>query len=212
MLVHKNIRKKFLFGGFTLLLVVSLIVGTFFINSKSVSTSCQADYPSLPSPMLAETVPFSLNEQILNSKLVVDASVIAVMKDEERSYIPEAGSAEAMIDAKFGNGVHTFTVRPVILKVNEILKGSSDSEITIYISPIALDCSPNFKLEDRLIFMLSQDDQGKYFPTTAQDGFYYISKDNKIYPAMVTNFLEKYSGISLNDFKNTISIEKGADK
>jgi len=98
----------------------------------------------------------------------------------------------------------TFFIRPVIFSVNESIVGSAKAQITMYISPIALDCSPKFAKGDRMILMLCEDEDGSYYPTTFQESYFYISKDKRVYPAFLTDEYKIYSGRSLSKFRKDI--------
>ena len=168
-------------------------------------TSSQSDYPELPTSGLVCEQPASLSDQIQESSLIVDATVSRVLEDEEREYVPEKGSAEEKMFKKAGTTRDQFTVRPIELNINETLKGHpKDKKIMMYIPPVALESSPAFKTGDRLVFMLNPYIDGGYSSVTMQDGYYYVSEDDRVYPAKVTELLQKESGKKLKDFRSEI--------
>lgn len=127
------------------------------------------------------------------------------LPEETRKDTPESGSFEAKVDAKLGKSGSEYSVRPVMLNIRETLKGkASSNQITMYITPAALDCAPNFKKGDRLIFMLSEYPGGGYASVSLQQAYFYVSSDSKIYPAVVTDKLKGESGKSLRDFETEI--------
>jgi hypothetical protein len=155
--------------------------GTILVCSMLLyHSSRQSNYPILLTPTAVATIDTSLDDQVSASSLIVDATVVNVLPDEVREYIPQKGSAEAKIYQKRGISETQYSIRPVKLKVNDTLKGEgADQTITIYLTPAELDCSPNFKAGDRMVFMLTQYIGGGYTATTLQDGYYYVSADNK---------------------------------
>jgi hypothetical protein len=174
---------------------------TPFLSAKA---SKQSDYPVLPVPAQADTVNLSLNTQVSASSLVVDATVVNVLDETTEKYTPESGTFEANVNKKLDKTYSEFKERPVVLKINDTLKGTPSSQtITMYIGPFALDCSPAFKTGDRLVFMLAYG-SGEYYATTLQQSYFYISDDNKIYPAVPTDKLKGYSGDNVDDFKQEI--------
>lgn len=168
-------------------------------------TSRQSDYPDLPEPGLVCEQPASLSDQVQDASLIADATVLRVLEEEEREYVPEKGSTEEAIYKKAGAAKDIYTVRPIELNINETLKGHpKDKKIMMYIPPVALDSSPAFKSGDRLVFMLNPYIDGGYSSVTMQDGYYYVSEDDRIYPAKVTELLQKESGKKLKDFRSEI--------
>lgn len=188
--------------------VVIVGIASLLIAHSLTRASAQSDYPKLSAPAsisFAGSPDTTLTQQVSNSKLVVDATVVKVLPDETRVFTPEKGSGEAKIYKKKGISSSTYTVRPVELKINDTLKGSSKSDtITMYLTPVEMDSSPDFKTYKHLVFMLSDYISGGYTPTTLQDGYYYISDDNKVYPAVNSNKLKTYSGVTVDDFKRDI--------
>ena len=118
------------------------------------------------------------------------------------------GQAEKAIAKKTGQGDQVLTFGAIRFKVNEILLGSCDNELTLSISPFAIDSSPNFRPGDRMILFLFQDLSGNYFSVSMQDSYYYVAKDSKVYPAVVSDQLKQYSGQGLGPFKSSINALK----
>ncbi len=171
-----------------------------FMNHRS---SNQSDYPILPPCSAGISVLSTLSDQVKESDLVVDATVVSILPDETHTYSPESGSTEAAINDKAG-GADTFYVGSVIFSINEVIIGSAKAQITMCISPIALDCSPKFKKGDRMILMLVEAEDGSYYPTTLQQSYYYISEDKRVYPALLTKENKKDSGRKLGGFVKKI--------
>lgn len=184
--------------GITILLIGALALWVFLIPHSK-----QSDYPELSHPSLVLTIDTTLEEQMQATDLAINATVVEVKAEETKQYIPEKGSAEEKIQQKNGTDF-TFRMLPIELKINEVLAGDFSSDtITIYISPFAIDCIPEFKPGDQAVFLLT-DYGDTYGPTTLQDSFFYIAKDNKVYPANYTEALKKTSGIRLSDLKTMI--------
>lgn len=189
-------------------LAAAITVSVFALNARH--SSSQSDYPTLPEPQNAETIVTSLGDQVKASSLIVDATVAEVLPDETREFTPEKGSVDEKIFAENGMQSAKYTVRPIKLNIVSTMKGKSDGEtVTLYIPPAGLDCAPQFKKGDRLVFMLSSYADG-YTGTTLQDGYYHVSADSKIYPAVVTDQLKAQSGRKLDDFENEIKTLAGA--
>ena len=183
--------------------------GWFLLNPQAAKAngkgSKQSDYPTLPMPAQFEERYVGVDRLVQDSTLIVDATVEKVLPEETRKDTPESGSFEAKVDAKLGKSGSEYRVRPVMLNIRETLKGKASSDqITMYIPPMALDCSPNFKKGDRLIFMLSEYPGGGYAALTTQQAYFHVSSDSKIYPAVVNDKLKGESGKSLRDFENEI--------
>ena len=120
------------------------------------------------------------------------------------------GSPEEAINDKSGTGddSSTFPLGAIRLKVNDVLLGSVGDEVIMYISPFAIDAAPDFKPGDRLMFFLFKNVSGKYFSASFQDAYYYVSKDSRVYPAVVTDQLKQYSGKGLGPFKSSVNAIK----
>ena len=155
-------------------------------QAPAVKPSSQNDYPELPIPGLIHLRPTSLVDQVDLSTLIVDATVAEVKPVENRVSITP------------------YQVQPIYLTVNEKLMGADDSkQILMYITNIQLGCVPDFQPGDRLIFMLSEYEDG-YASPMVNTGFYYVAADDKVYPARVTEELRSHSGQSLSSFKSEI--------
>ena len=187
-----------------IILGAAILLGIFLLH-RPIKTSSQSDYPTLPAPALADEAETSLSDQVSDSDLIVDATVVKVLPDETRIFKPQRGTAEVQLYAEQGISGSPLQLRPVELKINRVLKGGSgEKNITMYILPMGLDCSPDFKTGDRLVFMLRKYIVGGYSPAELQSGFYHIAADNRVYPAVVNNLLKDQSGRSLSDFENDI--------
>ena len=155
-------------------------------QAPAVKPSSQDDYPILPIPPTIQLRPISLVDQVDLSTLIVDATVAEVKPVENRVSITP------------------YQVQPIYLTVNEKLMGADDSkQILMYITNIQLGCVPDFQPGDRLIFMLSEYEDG-YASPMVNTGFYYVAADDKVYPASVTEKMRSHSGQSLNGFKSEI--------
>ena len=155
-------------------------------QAPAVKPSSQDDYPILPIPPTIQLRPISLVDQVDLSTLIVDATVAEVKPVENRVSITP------------------YQVQPIYLTVNEKLMGADDSkQILMYITNIQLGCVPDFQPGDRLIFMLSEYEDG-YASPMVNTGFYYVAADDKVYPARVTEELRSHSGQSLSRFKSEI--------
>lgn len=172
--------------------------------ATKIKKSSQSDYPTLSVPAQVECVTLGLNELVAGSSLIVDATVVEVLPDEKKEYNPDSSVSQAY--AKRGVFQTQYTVKPVVLHINQVIKGNlTDKEITMYLAPVQIDCAPKFKTGDRLVFMLNPYVIGGYSPSTCQQSYYYVSNDNKIYPALLSNESKNISGMSLNNFVSNIN-------
>lgn len=203
-----NIKKK----QVLCVAVAAVLILSGCSAKKNVKSSSQSDYPTLP-PVQFEEREASVDSLVGYSTLIVDATVQNVLPDERRTEIPESGSFEENVDKKLGKSSDEYTVRPIELKINETLKGNAPSDtITMYIPPLNLDCAPKFKAGDRLIFMLHEYPGGGYAAISAQQAYFYVAQDDKVYPAVVNDKLKSESGKSLSTFKKEIHQFAEADK
>jgi len=182
-------------------------------QSAPVPASSQDDYPVLPAPALAMTIPTSLTDQIATATLVVDATVKQVLPDVTKTVDVKPGSAEDMANQKAGHtGSDTVTFGAVAFTVNDVLLGSIGSSLVMEISPYAMGCVPDFRPGDRMVLFLYQPSDGSYRSVSMQDSYWYVAKDQKVYPAVVTDKLKEYSGKGLGPFKSQINQIKDALK
>jgi len=191
-------RVRRLWIGVGLVAALGLLAGC---GSAPMRTSAQSDYPVLPEPDFVTTVPTTLAQQATDATLIIDATVAKVLPNETVKVNLDPNSPEGKINQKTGTGATTVTYGVISLKVGDVLKGSADQSITMRISPLALDCAPQFKAGDRLMLFLAKNLNGDYFSVSLQDAYWYIASDSRVYPAVVTDQLRQYSGITLKAFE-----------
>ncbi|MDR0285364.1 MAG: hypothetical protein LBI33_10830 [Propionibacteriaceae bacterium] len=157
---------------------------------------------------MAVTLPTTLTDQVRLSSLIVDATVKRVLPAEPRVINIVPGSAEAQINAKTGGSETTAAFGEIEFTVNEVLKGDAGESLVMDISPLADGCAPEFTPGDRFVLFLFQNDEGHLFSVALQDAYWYVAKDARVYPAVVTDQLKTYSGKGLGPFKSAINAIK----
>jgi len=187
--------------------VIALVSGC--TSGTPIRTSSQADYPVLPEPDFITTVPLSLSEQVTGASLIVDATVARVLPDETVPLNVDPNSPEGQINAKIGADPTTITYGVISFRVGQVLKGTAAQTVTMKISPLARDCSPDFQPGDRLVLMLAKSANGDYFSVAIQDAYWYVASDLRVYPAVVTDQLRQYSGTTLASFEASVKNVRG---
>ena len=168
-----------------------------------LKASSQSDYPELHTPTFALMVDLSFPEYVDCAELIVDATVEEVLPEKTVTYTPEPGSGEEKEQEKWGTE-YVFQQLVFKLKVNEVWAGTLDSDsVTLYIPPLLQDSVPDFQPGDRMVFFLETLHDG-YSPSSTKGSIYYIAHDNKIYPTLLADTLEDYSGKRLRDFKRDV--------
>jgi len=172
---------------------------------SSVRPSSQSDYPVLPEITTVLEIPTSLADQVNTASLIIEATVLQRLPDEEAPLNIDPDSPEATIAAKQGIDGNSATFGAVSFKVNKVLKGTAADAITMKISPFALGSVPDFQPGDRMILFLAPNINGDYFSVALQEAYWYVAADSKVYPAVATDQLKQYSGESLSKFKSAIT-------
>ena len=177
--------------------------------------SSQSDYPVLPqiAAMFSSRKIIDLKDLIHSADLVVVGTVIEVQPAEDVVYIPVSGSPEAMIQDKIesqaGQKVTSAPVTrfPVKIRIEDILKGSSDTtEVVLIRSSFTMDATPVLTENMRMIFFLNkQVTLETYVTTSLGESYFYISEDQRVYPAALTDAVESTSGMKLDTFKHKIN-------
>ena len=172
---------------------------------SSVQPSSQSDYPVLPKIVNVIEVPTSLADQVNTASLIIDATVLQRLPDEEAPLSIDPDSPEATIAAKQGTDGYSATFGAVSFKVNKVLKGTAADTVTMKISPFALGSVPDFQPGDRMILFLAPNINGDYFSVALQEAYWHVAADSKVYPAVATDQLKQYSGEGLGAFKSAIN-------
>jgi len=181
-------------------------------NQSDVPSS-QSDYPALADIRTVSSFPSTLADQVEWADVIVDATVVQVLPDRVNTYVPEPGSAEEQINQKIGNTAPIIiTLGAVQFTTNDVLKGTVSSPFTMTISDLAKGCVPDWQPGDRMLLFLTADTDGTFYSVSLQDAYWYVAKDQKIYPAVVTDKLKEYSGKGLGPFKSEINQIKNALK
>ena len=171
----------------------------------AVKPSSQEDYPVLPFPELMSYRAPDLATQVNDATLIVDATVDEVKPVETRVFVPEEGTGEKAIYDKQGIGFSTYQVQPIYFTVNDKLMGTDSSErILLYLKNYQVGgYAPDFQPGDHFILLLCEYEDG-YQTMAAQEGFFYVAADDKVYPARVSEKTRSHSGQSLSSFKSEI--------
>ena len=171
--------------------MLPLVVGACLLAGCAgapVEASAQSDYPILCAPFNVLSLAQTLEEQVAAASVIVEATVVDWLPYETRTIS--------------GSGVVFGFVR---FEATSTLKGHISREFTITIASAVVHCTPNFAPGDKFMLFLVQDDTGEWYSVGLQDAYWYIAADNKVYPAVLTDELMRYSGTSLSGFKQAIS-------
>ncbi len=190
----------FLISGAVLLSIVFLIGGTV-LSQNSTKASKRSDFPVLePSPfLLAREVSFE--DQVEASDLIVEATVENVHPVEIRELIPEKGSPEAFALEKSGGTSIVYAVLTVEMKAEDYIKGNADEIFEVTIAGFSVDSAPDFKVGERYLLTLHEYTDGSYTNVTPVSSYFFISDDDKVYPAGNDAPTLKYSGMGLSAAK-----------
>ena len=174
--------------------------------------SSQSDYPVLPDPPSAQSIQSTLADQVTWADIIVDATVIQQMPDVAKTIVLSPSTQSKLDQITGGTDSTSYTFGAIEFSVNETLAGDIGSPFVMLISPSAEGCVPTFAPGDRMVLFLYQSPDGSYFSVALQDAYWYVAKDQKIYPAVVTDKLKEYSGKGLGPFKSQINQIKNALK
>ena len=196
-------RKKLC--AFLIVAAVVLICSAAVIiqmNKLPPRVSAQSDYPVLSTPAQAEFITAGLDRLTADSDFIM-VGTVKKSYFEIQKYTPEKGTPEAAIDSKNGVTVEEHKVESVMVEVNEIYKGKvASKEIKMVVGAVMLDCSPDFKPGQKMVFFLTYNpDLKEYNELGANQGYYYIASDSRVYPAAVFKENKDTSGMALRDFK-----------
>jgi len=211
--MKKITRFRWIIGIFSLVLFVC----TAILLSRILSGphSSQSDYPVLPEfdAMISIRKIIDLKDLIHSADLVVVGTVIEVQPAENVVFIPVSGSPEVMIQDKIESqtgkkGTSAPVTRfPVKIRIEDILKGSPDTtEVVLIRSSLTMDATPVLTENMRMIFFLNkQVTLETYVTTSLGESYFYISGDQRVYPAALTDAVESASGMKLDAFKHKIN-------
>ena len=197
-------RKKLC--AFLVVAVVVLICAAVVIvqmNKLPPRVSAQSDYPVLSTPAQADFITVDLKSLTTEADLVFVGTVKKVSGAEEHQYTPKKGTADYEIWHKSGISVVHYQTKTITLEINEIYKGKEiHKEIKMVIGPAMIDCSPDFKTGQKMIFFLTHNSvDNNYDELGINQCFYYIASDSRVYPAAVFKENKDTSGMALRDFK-----------
>ena len=183
------------------ILAAALGIGGFLIYEQ-VRPSRQSDFPPpKESGLLGFSVRFDVEEQVETADLVIQGTVTKVLEPEE---IEEPGPVpEEYAEIMGGGGTRIITYHHFEIAVEDVIKGNPGSD-TIQLTVVGsnVDEIPPLTNGRNMIFCLDKyEDPGDYGIISTTDGFYYISKDEKVYPADPTDVMERVSGMELSALK-----------
>lgn len=184
-------------GGVLLgvVVIIASIALVQWVNVKMASESSRWDYPMLSEfdYTLEDIEPLTLDELSAKSDIVALVEVNEVYGSQN-----------------FDNLSSVKSLRQIDVKVKRFIKGRSLSRtISVWQNTELLHMVPKLRSGDEIIMFLHRDEElGEYRVTAPDEGYFYLAKDNKIYPARVTQELKEASGMDYGEFKSRVRSAK----
>lgn len=186
----KNPKKTFTILNYVLLVGVILI-----FLSVWPSKANRSEYPLIEKSGEATFLVPELEKQVAEADLIVEATVVRVLPQEERTYTPTQQEIE-----KYGMKNSTYRVLPVEFKVLDTIKGNVLETVTLYVPPIGLSKIPEFKADGRFVLILEAYDKG-YAPVAITSSYFYVTKGDIVRPTSLEEPMKHVDGMKLTDFK-----------
>ena len=197
------LRSKNFFRIFALVLLIG--AGACFSFSTTETGSKRSDYPVLkPSPFYLISQEYTAEQLLEDSDLVIEATVQEVYPLDTIEHYPEPGSAEALSLQKAGTDHYDIPVQRVKLRVNDLILGEAEEYIIMPIVSVNLDSCPDFEPGDRFVLALREYMYGGFTNTAPVASYFFVSDDNKVYPAGEEQDFLRFSGMNLEQFKLTL--------
>jgi len=201
-------RKKCFFEIIGLLVLITISITVFsLIIKENINYSSQSDYPMLKQPLALDVVDFTGTDMLTYmSDVIVEGKINEILPSEENNYNPQESTPESQILEKLGQDTFKNSFNPVKIQVISTLKGEEPKEIILYRSVFSAEYEPELKKGETMIFFLNNNKKSDnvFSIIHPHAGYFYVSEDNKVYPAELTSAFEKDSGKGLNDFKQNI--------
>ena len=204
-----SVNRSSAFSGISRFLALGVLILVTTLTGCATDTvvepSNQSDYPVLPDIGWVDSIPTPLSDQVAEATLIVDATVTQVKSNKTEILHLDPNSPEGIIAEMSGQGLEqSLTFGFVDFEVSKVLKGTARTNLTMKISPVALGAVPDFQPGDRFILLLRENPDGDLFSVRLQEAYWYVAKDSKVYPSVLTDELKQYSGTDLSSFKSDI--------
>lgn len=198
--------------GIVTLFLVAVMINPFirYVRVATSPPSSQSDYPVLPPipenpDSLSDRKELDLDAISTYSDLVAEVTVGKTYDSETITYTPKAGSLDAEALGKLGLSSISDDKTRVDLHIDRILRGNElRRNISVWISTDSLDYLPALNKGDKMIVFLLEYNLVDGYIATGSDGYYYLSADDKVYPARVTRSLEETSGMDYSEFRKLV--------
>ncbi len=182
------------------ILAVALGISGFLIYEQ-VRPSRQSDFPPpRESDLIGFSVRSDVRDQVETADLIIQGTVIKVFDPEEEE-IP-ATVPDEYIDV-MGGGPSKVTFHRFEISVEETVKGELDTEtVQLIVTHQNIRAIPPLTEGTKMVFCLDEwPERGGYGILSVHDGFYYIARDNKVYPVDPSGYMERISGMELSALK-----------
>ena len=183
------------------ILTAALGIGGFLIYEQ-VRPSRQSDFPPpRESDLLGFSVRSDVKDQVEIADLVIQGTVTKVLEPEK---VEEPGPVpEEYAEIMGGGGTRIITYHHFEIAVEDLIKGNPGSDkISLTVTGGNIDAVPPLTEGTKMVFCLDdREERGGYGIISVHDGFYYIARDNKVYPADPTDVMERVSGMELSALK-----------
>ncbi len=185
---------------------------TAFSITDAEKAKLRAHYPAFdsfpPNVSFSPDFKVTIEDVVEKLDLIIVGEVLESISDSKSDIDIEKGTPEAAIfdkQAKLGNDVKSNRVQTKI-RVLEILKGQEQSrEIIARQSRLFVNYEPKCTPGMKVLLMLTagkNESEGIYGMT--KFGFFFITDDNRVVPAISDEGFDRFTGMYLNDFKNEI--------
>lgn len=149
-------------------------------------------------------------DQVDFSELVIEGTVKEVKAPFQKtvSTLTPDGHVEEAGGLDWDMTYYTF-----IIQVDDIMKGSVEGDtIEMCYSSFNAASQPDLKEGQRMIFCLVYNDYwNNYNPISDHSGYYYIARDNRVYPVDPSGPISRTSGMDLQQLKDEMRSYAGEE-
>lgn len=198
----KKFFKKSLMFILFFTIVLSITISAFFSSSISLKKKSENPYSVLKSPpTMSLREPKNVEEICENADVVFVGQIKEVMNPIEKQVELPENSAENILNEKYNNkNTSTVKVFPVKVEVIQSIKGKLQTKelITVIRSSVTVDYEPEMLKGNRMIFVADYNGYWDgYVVTHPHAGYFYVTDDEKVYPAHMSESFDKVSGNTL---------------
>ncbi|WMJ22212.1 hypothetical protein RBG61_09405 [Paludicola sp. MB14-C6] len=167
-------------------------------------------YPVLAYPASIQVIgPLNINQMCSAADDVFLGTVISSSGKITESYIVDKSIAEKKKDELLGikDSVREVKYYSYTIRVDKVLKGelTKGHEIQFCRNSMYEDCSPKLTVDEQLLFIASYNSElNECIPFSIHSSYFYITKDNKVYPADHNEIYKKYNRMPLWKFEREV--------